>query len=270
MWNRKYSLIHLPLFSFFSSRLYRDIGKNWKGANLAYLFLLLAVCWIPPTLNMRQQLLQSIESNQLHLINQLPDIQITDGQVKVEQSKPIYINRGDGTPLAIIDTTGSMNYIDNDHVNILLTDSKLIFRRDGSHFNTLDLSQVSSFHINRYMLTDWLQSSKHAIAPLSYGIFLLLSYVMTLLVLLLLAVVGLILSNMMHASLRFAAVVRLASAAATPSIVLITALALLGYSIPGLVYVAFTVAYLLIGITACKKPAAETDAPKLQLNALLD
>ncbi|MHC4906616.1 MAG: DUF1189 family protein, partial [Planctomycetota bacterium] len=66
--------------SFFSKRLYRDVGQNWKGSNLSYLFLLLAICWIPPTLTLRKDMIQSLNSNQVQLINQLPDIRISNGR----------------------------------------------------------------------------------------------------------------------------------------------------------------------------------------------
>ena len=92
---KKYSIIHLPLFSFFSKKLYRDVGQNWKGANFSYLFLLLAICWIPPTLNLRESLVESLDSNQLQIINQIPEIHIKNGQTRdqVGITVPVYIAR---------------------------------------------------------------------------------------------------------------------------------------------------------------------------------
>ncbi len=269
MIGRKYNIAHLPFLAFFSKNLYRDIGQNWKGANFAYLFLLLAICWIPSTLKLREDLVQSLDSNQLHLINQLPDIHIKNGRVEVDQHKPYPIENRSGQTVAIIDTTGSMNYIADDHVMALLTESALIIRRGKNQFNTLDLSQVSEFHLNKQIANQWLQTTRNALAPLSYGLFLLLSYIFAVLAMLLTAVVGLILSTSIHSSLKFAGVLRIAVAAATPSIILITVSTALGQSVPGLAYIAFTLLYLLIGIKACAKPA-EKDIPKLKLTGLLD
>lgn len=265
---RKYNIFHLPLFTFFSKRLYRDVGQNWKGANLSYLFLLLAICCIPPTLSLRKDIIQSLDSNQLQIINQLPDIHIKNGRVMVEQNQPTYIKHNGGT-VAIIDTTGSMNYIDDANVFALLTENELILRRGPNEFNTLDLSQVAEFHLNKQIANRWIQMTKNSLAPLSYGIFLLLSYIFTVLIMLLTAVVGLILSSAMHSSLKFSGVLRLAAAAATPSIILVTISIALEQRIPGLIYIGVTLLYLLIGIMACAKPAEE-DIPKISLTALLD
>lgn len=256
--------------SFFSKRLYRDVGQNWKGANFSYLFLLLAICWIPPTLSLRKDMIQSMEGNQLHLINQLPDIHIKNGQVKVDQSEPYFIKRSDGTVAAIIDTTGSMNYIDNDSVVALLTETDLIVRRSETQFNTLNLAQVSDFHINKQIATQWIQTTRNSLAPLSYGLFLLLSYIFAVLFMLLVAIVGLILSSAMHSSLKFAGIIRIAVAAATPSIILITVSVALERPIPGLIYIAVTMIYLLVGIISCSKPAEEEEIPRLKLTGLLE
>ena len=267
---KKYNILHLPFLSFFSKRLYRDVGQNWKGANMTYLFLLLAICWIPPTLSLRKDMLQSLESNQMQIINQLPDILIEDGLVKVDQQEPLYIKRNDGTVAAVIDTTGSMNYIDDDAVVALLTETDLIIRRGKKQFNTLNLAQVSEFHLNKHIANQWLQMTKNSLAPLSYGIFLLLSYIFTVLLMLLVAVVGLILSAAMHSSLKFSGILRIAAAAATPSIILIAISIALEQAISGLIFIAITLIYLLVGIVSCTKPAEEEQAPRLRLTSLLD
>jgi hypothetical protein len=270
MMTRKYSLLHLPVFAFFSKRLYREIGRNWKGANLCYLFLLLAICWIPPTMSIRERMISSLQHEQMHIINQLPDIRIEDGLVRLEQTEPLRITRQDGSTFAIIDTTGSMNYIDDDGVMALLTEEELIIRRGKKEFNTLDLAQVSEFHINQEILGQWINTTKHALAPLSYGIFLMLSYIFTVMVLLLMAIFGLILSTLMNASLKYTAIVRLAAAAATPSLIMITASAAYGIVIPGAFYAGLTLIYLLLGILACKAPESEPESPKLKLALLID
>ncbi len=269
MLGKKYSIIHLPLLSFFSKRLYRDVGQNWKGANLSYLFLLLAICCIPPALSLRKTMIQSLDSNQVKIINQLPDIRIKNGRVEVDQNEP-YLIKNNGKTVAIIDTTGSMNYIADDQVMALLTENKLILRRGENQFNTLDLSQISEFHLNKQIANQWIQMTKQSLAPISYGIFLLLSYTFAVLLILLIAVVGLILSTAMHSSLKFSGLLRIAATAATPSIILMTISTALGQTISGLIYAAVTLIYLLAGIISCTKPEHdEANIPKLKLSSLL-
>ena len=234
---------------------------------MAYLFLLLAICWIPPTLGLRRDMIQSLDSNQVKIINQLPDIRIQNGRVLVDQNAPHRITHN-GKTVAIIDTTGSMNYIDDASVVALLTETELILRRGRNQFNTLDLSQISDFHLNAEIASQWVQMTKNSFAPLSYGIFLLLSYVFAILVMLLVAIMGLMLSSAMHSSLKFAGILRIAVAAATPSIILITVSAAMGQSIPILIYMAVTLLYLLVGIISCSKP--KDNSLRIDLVALLD
>ena len=266
----KYNLFSVPFLSFFSKRAYREVGRNWKGVNFAYLFILLAACCIPPTLSLRDEMVKSLDVGQSDLISQIPEIHIRDGQVIVEQTEPIFITREDGSAAAIIDTTGSMNYIDDDQVLVLLTESSLIVRRGEKAFNTLDLSTITDFHINRSIANNWLQTAKGSIAPLSYGLFLMLSYVFAVMVMLLAAVVGLILSLAMHGTLNFASALRVATVAATPSIILITISAAVGFTMPPGIHLAVTLVYLVIGVSACaKQVAVNEEAGKVDLKALL-
>ena len=267
---RKYNLLSVPFFAFFSKRAYRDVARNWKGVNFAYLFILLAACCIPPTLSLRDEMAESLDQGQVGLISQIPDIQIQDGRVIVDQTEPLYITRKDGSAAVIIDTTGSMNYIDNDRVVALLTENSLIVRRGAKAFNTIDLSSVTDVHINQQLASSWLQTAKGSIAPLSYGLFLMLSYVFAVMVMLLAAVVGLILSLAMHGTLNFASALRVATVAATPSIIFITISAALGFTMSPAIHLAITLIYLVVGVSACSKAAEEvTEGAEVDLKSLL-
>ena len=262
---KKYNILHLLFLSFFSKRLYRDVGLNWKGTNLSYLFLLLAICWVPHTLSLRKGMIQSVDNIQTKIINQLPDIHIKNGRVEVDQKQPYPITLN-GETVAIIDTTGSMNYIDNEQVMALLTETELIIRHGKNQFNTLDLSQVSAFHINKQIANQWIQTTKESLVPLSYGLFLLLSYTFAVLLMLLVAVVGLMISPAMQHSLKFSGILRITAAAATPAIILGTISATLGQSIPSLDYVTVTLLYLVVGIISCTKPLESEKIPQLKLS----
>lgn len=267
---RKYRLIQLPFLAFFSKGLYRDIGWNWKGANLAYLFLLLAICTIPTAFHQRDRILHSLESNEVTILNQIPEIQIENGIANVKAKMPYYINNDAGNPVAIIDTTGSMNYIDDPTVQVMLTETKLIVRRGPFLFNKFDLSAVDELYIDKHVIVGWLGTMREAIAPLSYGIFLILSYIFAVMAMMLVAVVGLIISNLTHSSLGFKGTMRVAVAASTPSIIGITIGSFFGVSVPGYFHIAITLCYLLLGILSCSaKAKTSSDRGNVDLKAVL-
>ncbi len=265
---RKYNLLSVPFFAFFSKKVYREVGKNWRGMNMAYLFLLMAVCCLPPAVALRKHITEGLENNQTHLINQIPDIQITDGRVLVDQREPLYITRKDGKSAMIIDTTGSMNYIEDPNVVALLMESSLIVRRGEKAFNTFDLSGVSDFYVDKHIVNGWLQTAKEAIAPISYSLFLMLSYTFALVALLLVSMISLIISAVMRHKLTFSTTLRIATVAATPSIILITLFSVLGLHIPEVIPMALTLVYLSIGIKACTS-GSEADGEHIDLKAIL-
>ena len=214
-------------------------------------------------------MLQSLETGQTELLNQIPDITIKNGRASIDQNQPYYIRRSNGTPLAILDTTGSMNYIDDANVLFLLTEDNLIVRRSTTAFNTFDLAGITDLHINKQIVNGWVKATKSAIAPLSYGLFLMLSYIFAVLVLLLVASLGLILSAALHNSLHFAGALRIAIVAATPAIIFITISASLNYAIPSWAYLGITLLYLFIGIKSCGKVSDTDDENSIDLKSFL-
>jgi maltodextrin utilization protein YvdJ len=215
-------------------------------------------------------MVKSLDQGQNSLISQIPDIQIQNGRVIVDQTEPLYITRKDGSAAVIIDTTGSMNYIDDDRVVALLTETSLIVRRGENAFNTFDLSTITDIHLNQYIANEWLQTAKGSIAPLSYGLFLMLSYVFAVMVMLLAAVIGLILSLVMRGTLNFASALRVATVAATPSIIFITISAALGFTMAPGIHLAVTLIYLVVGVSACSKQAEVNEEGKVDLKSLLN
>src|SRR5262249_5191233 len=49
---RQYSLLQAPLQSLYSKPFYRDVAARWRVASFAYLALVLAVCWLPSSVQM--------------------------------------------------------------------------------------------------------------------------------------------------------------------------------------------------------------------------
>ncbi|WP_372847337.1 DUF1189 family protein, partial [Pontiella sp.] len=92
----KYKIFQMPLLAFFSKRIYQDVGRNWKGVNLAYLFLLLAICCIPAALGLRDHILKSLDTEHVQFLNQIPSIDISNGLASTDVSQPYYIRHSNG------------------------------------------------------------------------------------------------------------------------------------------------------------------------------
>src|SRR2546428_11609695 len=105
---RRYSVVHALLLSFFSRDLYRDVARNWRGAGLIYLLLLVALSTVLFLARAQIGIAQWARGEASQVVNQIPPIQIRHGVVQVSGPSPLIIRASKGTTLAIIDTSGSV------------------------------------------------------------------------------------------------------------------------------------------------------------------
>ena len=246
---RRYSIFHVPALSFFSKKLYIDVSQNWKGVNFLYLLLLLAVCLTPTMINLHRGVSNFVDNEAPAIIDQIPEITITDGQVSIKEAQPYYIMDPDSNkPLAIIDTTGRIESLKETDALCLLTGNKVIMKKSNVENRTYDLSQVKSFAINSEQITGWLQTGKKFLAVAIYPFALLGSYMYRIVQVLIYAAIGLLFASLCNTKLSYAALIRLAVVAVTPCIIVSTALGLTGTSLPGFLYLVAALAYLFFAV----------------------
>lgn len=246
---KKYSILRIPTMSFFSKDLYIDIARNFKGLNFLYLLLLLAICWIPPMIKMHVGVTDFVNNEAPVMIDQIPEITITDGRVSIDQPEPYYISNPDtNEPLAIIDTTGQYTSLEDSNAFCLLTENKLIMRQSNIEKRTYDLSNIKDFTVNSEKVTGWLNIFSKIIVPVSYPFALIGSYIYRIIQALIYASLGLLFASICKTHLSYAALIRLAIAAVTPCIIVATILNLISVSIPSFLYPAAALAYLFFAV----------------------
>lgn len=254
---KRFKIFHIPVLSFFSKELYRDVGLNWKGTCFGYLFLLLAVCWIPVMVTFHLGLSRFIEDKAPVFIEQVPEITITDGQASIEEPQPYYITAGDANDvLMVIDTTGQINSPDDANAFVLLTKTKLIHRKSDVELQTFDLAQVKEFTLNQTKITSWLNVLAKIFAPVSYVFALIGSCVFRIIQALIYAAIGMLFVSWCKARLTYDALLRLAVVAVTPCIIVKTILSIADIRIPyaPLLYLIAALAYLFFGVKAASEP----------------
>lgn len=119
------------VLSFFSSRLYVDVGKRWKGFGIRYLLLLIFLVSIPFALRVAFDFNQFFNDQILEPLKQLPPIYIQNGKVSFDKPMPYIIKNKEGKVVSIVDTTGSikaMNTTIYPDLSILITKDKFFFR----------------------------------------------------------------------------------------------------------------------------------------------
>ncbi len=263
---KKFSIIHIPVLSFFSKDFYREVGLSWKGICFGYLLLLLAICWIPMMVKIHTGFSAFVNNQAPPFIDQVPEITITDGQVSIKEPQPYYIKIPDTNDiLAVIDTTGTINSLEDANSPCLLTKTDFMWRQGTFETRTLDLSQVKSFTLSSNSIMKFLHITKKFLVVIMYPIVLLSSYVYRIIQALIFAAIGLLFASLCKVSLSYGALLRLAVVAMTPCMIVKTVFGLAGVHLPcgvGLVYLLVALAYLYFGVYACSQtPPAQQQFP---------
>ena len=248
---RKFSIIHIPVFSFFSSELYRDVGLRWKGVNFLYLFLILGICWIPAMIKIHVGFKDFVNDEVPTFLEQIPEIAITDGEVSISEAEPYYIKVPDSEDvLAVIDTTGTINSLEDANALCLVTKSKITWRKSEIETQTIDLSQIEEFSLNSEDVMGWIRTISKFLVVIVYPAVFLGSYVFRIVQALIYGVVGLLFGLLFKAKLSYGALVRLAVVAMTPCMLWKTILGMADIHLPrsGLIFLVVTLAYLFFAV----------------------
>ncbi len=250
---RRYSIFHVPALSFFSKELYIDVGQNWKGVNFLYLLLLLAVCLIPAMINLHRGISNFVNNEAPAVVNQVPEITITDGQVSIKETQPYYIKDPDSDePLAIIDTTGQIESLEDTDAFFLLTGNKVIIKESKFENRSYDLSNVKAFAVDSERITGWLHIGRKYLAVVIYPFALLGSYLFRIVQALIYAAVGLLFALWCKVTLSYATLLRLAVVAMTPCLLAKTIFGIADIHLPyaTLIFLVITLAYLFFAVKA--------------------
>jgi len=257
---KRYSFFHGLVLSFFSKSFYRDVAQYWRGTGLAYMLLILAIFWIPTAIKMYSGFKKFVDNDSASFTKQIPAITIKNGQVSTDVATPYFINDEDGTPVAIIDTTGQYKTLDDTSARILVTKNKAVVKGTADT-RIYDLSNVQSFYVDRARVEGWFAIAKKWFIPMFYPMALLFSFIFRAIQILIYALIGLAFANMLHVKLEYKTLMRLAAVALTPVLVLDLVLEFVPLRIPlwSVLGVLIGLGYLFFAIKSNAEP--ETIAP---------
>jgi len=209
--------------SFYSKALYQDVGRNWKKISLLYLLLLLSVCSIPIVFRVHSALSDYLHQEAPKIVKQVPVIIIDKGVASVNEEMPYIIKDPESSaPLIIIDTTGKTDSLKGSDAIVLLTKTKLFFRRSARDTRTLDLSEIDTLTIDQARVYDWIETFLDYFIFVFYPFALLFSFLFRLVEALIFGAIGMLFARNMKVPLRYQATLSLALVSMTPAIILDT------------------------------------------------
>jgi uncharacterized protein DUF1189 len=262
----KYSVFQIPLLSFFSTDVYRDVAFNKKGTGFGYLFLLLAVCWLILVLSVSYKVGTYIDKYSPGFLNQFPEITIIDGQASIRESQPYYISDPEtGESFAVIDTTGSITSLDQTEARMLMTRTSLMFERNKFETRTFEFRELEDMLVDRELISNWIEVFKSYFSVFVYPFALVGSFLYRVIQVMIYAVIGLLFASICKTELEFTQLLRLTVVALTPSIIINTLLWSTATHLPlsGLMFFALTMVYLYLGIKATTED--ESENPKTDI-----
>lgn len=267
---KQYTVAHPLWMSFYSKPFYHDVARRWTGTGFLFLFLLLALTWIPVLMQAQMGLISFVDNESPKVVDQLPPITFSQGVVSVDAEQPYTItNPDDGNPLFILDTTGEVTSLDETEAVLLLTEDKVIVKKRAGRTETHDLSRFEGeFVLTKEKVHGWLAMGKSWFLPLAYPLCLVFSFLYRIVQALIYTLIGLLFANMAEKKLGFLPHLRLAVMAVVPTILFGTVLDLVNVNVPYWWLFSFvvTLGYLWFGVHSVEAedpPSADGQAEPL-------
>lgn len=252
----KYNIFQALYLSFFSRKLYKDVGENWGGKTFLYLFVLLALSWIGQTAIMQAGLTRLYAQASTEFMTQLPLVTIKNGNVTTPENRPYIIKDPSSAEVfAIIDTSGKFTDLSNAKSEILVTRTKIYEQRNKQEVRIHQLPDTLNMTINPVSINDYVKRLVGFAWIFIFTFVLITSYIYRVLQVLLYSVLGKIFSSISGANVDYGTILQITIVALTPAIALSTLLDLMSISLPHhyLVYFVIAMGYMIYGIQANKR-----------------
>jgi len=189
-------------------------------------------------------------------VNQVPKITIEKGEVRIDEPQPYYITVPDSNKIiAIIDTTGQIQSLDNTDAFVLLTKTKLISHQSKTETRIYDLTNVQHFVLEQSKIMKWLDIGKKLLVPMFYPIVVAGSFIFRVIQALVYAAIGYIFDRWCKTKLSYSALIRLAVTAVTPCIIVGTIFEYASVKLPfaGFWFFLAAMGFLFFGVRACSQ-----------------
>ncbi len=213
--------------SFYSTELYVFVGKSEiNKSGFKYLFFLLTIFWIPEIIKMQIQFSDFITTELPIFIEKIPNIEIRNGVASFDKPSPHIITDDEtGKEIMIFDTTGKFSSLDGLEAQLLLTQTKFIYRKNVLETREYDLSSISEFQLTHEKILSWAQWGKY-LSYLLYLVIIPFAFLYRAFQVLIYSLFGLIFQAILQTHLSFQTIYRLCIIAITPAFI---ADKLLGY-----------------------------------------
>ncbi|STX51831.1 Protein of uncharacterised function (DUF1189) [Legionella busanensis] len=261
-----YNYFQALYLSFFSNRLYIDVGRRWKGFAITYLLLLFLITSLPVFVRIFINFNDYFEQQITLPIKSLPPFYVQNGEVILDKPMPYLVKNREGKIIAAVDTTGTIKQIDSKYPDlaILIVKDGLFYRIPESQgLNNIDLkidkipfdkNMNQYFDGSQWLNTSGVQKLKLFSQVIIYPTIVLSLFFMYLAILFILALLGQVIAlAIFRYSISYGQAVRLLNVSATPHIVFLMILItfnwlFMGFGLALVIILAFYFCYALLAL----------------------
>lgn len=253
--NRKYNYLHAIFMPFFSRSFYQDVALNWKGTAFGFLFLLLALCWIPITIiiiHSSHLIANEMVSSDL----KFPAFTINKGQLSIDAPVPYVIDDPKTKkPVIIVDTSGRYTALSQTEAKVLITKTTAAIK-DQQETRIYHFKPDLNFYMDQALLKQWIAKFIVFMSIFIFPFCLLFSFLYRMLEAVIYASIGnAIIDKFTKSGLPFDGILRLSVMAMVPPIIISTVLTcvLVSFAFEWLCYFILAMIYLGFGLSSVRK-----------------
>jgi Protein of unknown function (DUF1189) len=200
--------------STFSWDFYQDVGRNWHGLGLLYLFLVVGLVWMPIAFRTHVILNKMIESAVLPVVAQMPVLTTKDGKFEIDKPSPYTVMTG-GQVLFTYDTSGKTQQLQS--FGWLVTDKAITIQNGAGVSKTVGTAeQLSGRSISAQTVIEYVNLIKNLIGPILFLIAWPICFVCCAVQSVIYGFVGVLFAKFWQANLSVQTLIRLAAVALTP------------------------------------------------------
>jgi hypothetical protein len=247
----QYSILRPLYMAFFSKALYQDVGRNWKGFGLVFIFSLVALCTIPFVLTAQLEFSNLLNREAPAIIKQMPSIRVTKGKVSIDKPEPYFVrDQRSGDPLIIFDTKGEFPSMTDSKAVLLVSRTSVIFRNNRGQTSVLDLSGYDGLYLDKRLLYEWMDELESSFALIFYPVAVMFSFLLRLIEIVVFGAIASLFMRTVGQSPYYRMYMRLAAISLTPGMVLGALLNTAGIALPfwWLISLPLAVAYFLFAV----------------------
>jgi hypothetical protein len=230
------------------------VVNNKKGNTFGYLALLVLLCSIPLMIAIITGMNNFMKNDGSFILNQLPEIKITNGIVSMDKESPYFIKSKAGETLFVIDLSDSAATSElQGSAKVLLTRNKLIAQQKENETRTYNLSQIQDFTLNMQKINGWFGYA-WIVYIIIFVFMVIFFYIYRLIQAFVNGVFGLLMSALLKVNLDFTSLIYIAMVAITPVAILASIVWATDLQIPAKGWLGFilVLGYISFGIMANK------------------